>query len=191
MISFAQAGEDVEFPSISWQDSDVFDGFDFSQLGEPFINKNIIKNQEGCPRRHFLTMGNMPHSWQENIWCSIAEEEGFVASACDTPKEKRCLEILAEQDYSLASFVLGMAYLEGEENNYKEVIKERVRDVFDKTNINFIKQDAEKAIYWLEKSAEGGFKNAQLALGRIYEYGAEGIEADPVKSKYWYHKERE
>ena len=47
-----------------------------------------------------------------------------------------------------------------------------------------------KAIYWHEKSAEQGQKEAQCNLAHIYENG-NGIDKDINKAIYWYQKSAE
>lgn len=57
----------------------------------------------------------------------------------------------AERNSSVAQYMLGEAYADGEEQSGLP-----------------IEQDAKKALYWLKKSAELNYNEAQLKLGKMY-----------------------
>jgi TPR repeat protein len=46
-------------------------------------------------------------------------------------------------------------------------------------------QDSYKALQWMRKSAEGGYLEAQKALGRVYLTGLEEMGSDPQEAEKW------
>ena len=63
---------------------------------------------------------------------------------------------------------------------------------------NEVLKDLEKAAYWFEKSSENGdveaksiLAKAQLKLGKMYEYGDDGVLKDYEKAAHWYKKAAE
>ncbi len=78
---------------------------------------------------------------------------------------KGYLSIANETNYALAECQVGYAYLQGIGT----------------------KKDIEKALYWTERSAEHGDRDAQYNLACIYEEEI-GVAKNIDKIKYWYEK---
>lgn len=53
-----------------------------------------------------------------------------------------------------------------------------------------VEKDVAQGVEWYTRSAEGGFRHAQIRLGFIYEYGR-GVEPDAEKAAYWYEQAAE
>lgn len=70
---------------------------------------------------------------------------------------------LAEQGYPLAECQVGYFYYEG----------------------IGVAKDIEKALFWTERAAGHGDRDAQYNLGCFYEEGT-GVEANPEKARHWY-----
>ena len=51
-----------------------------------------------------------------------------------------------------------------------------------------MKQNNDQGMKWIHKSAESGFKKAQIALVKAYRDGLYGLKKDPKKAYYWAEK---
>jgi TPR repeat protein len=72
----------------------------------------------------------------------------------------------------IAQYFVGMMYLEGGRDDAS----------------NFIEQDHEAAVIWLNKSAINGWCTAQVRLGLLYQMGDAGLNQDYDQAAYWYKK---
>jgi TPR repeat protein len=98
------------------------------------------------------------------LWC---------AGKCDMPMDQKRssrwlarFEELAENGNLEAQWDLGQSYRFG----------------------NLLPQNIERANYWLERAAEGGYGEAQHHLAWYYEFGQYGYPVDKVAAERWYKK---
>jgi len=76
----------------------------------------------------------------------------------------------AETGDTRAQSLVGVAYLKGKTAR----------------NGPNIAPDPGRALSWLARAAEGGYVNAQMALGKVFEKGGDGIERDAKEALRWY-----
>jgi TPR repeat protein len=51
----------------------------------------------------------------------------------------------------------------------------------------FFDRDYKNALIWYQKAADQGYADAQLEMGRLYQYGL-GVNPDPAQAKDWYQR---
>lgn len=112
---------------------------------------------------------------QRVLWLSVfvslaslyllpARSDTELSTGANTPAPLRLLEHEALDQDADAQLLYGLAYLEGRDG---------------------LKPDAEKAVYWLRRSARMGNAYAQFALGKAYANG-QGVKRDlPHAVKWW------
>lgn len=89
-----------------------------------------------------------------------------MKKAGNSSEYKRLLDQSAMHGFAKAQAFLGIQYMNGS-NEYP--------------------QSPEKAVFWLQKSAEGGYADS-FSLVAYYYYSGDGINPDWKKASYWYER---
>lgn len=97
-------------------------------------------------------------------WLEGKLTEGMCGSAL-TPDIPR-LQAAAEQGNHAAAYRLGQLYSSATWG---------------------VRRDYEQARHWLERAANGGNRDAQIELARLYEFGR-GVERDLQQALHWYEQ---
>jgi len=112
------------------------------------------------------------------------------------------IEQAAKSGYASAEFLLGALYEKGmgvkEDRNqafvwYRKAAEGgdcRGQDVIGHDYLDRKEPDYEKALEWLQRSAEQGFRQAQTDLGSLYENG-DGVPRNDQLAAQWYQKAQE